>query len=191
MAGTIDDRIKNINAKMARVRQTFGADSTYYDEMMNLVTSYFTKSQRVKQGKSDFRVSRSKDANITTDQLDKMEAALNKHTLQDMKREATQYLRESGHKGRVKTGDFRKAADDIAEIKNEYTEAINALYKWEHASDEAAFIIAEAKKKGKKSYAVLMNILRRARQADNAARANNLKPDATAVPSVVRKIIGD
>lgn len=189
MAGTIDDRIKNINAKMARVKQTFGSDSTYYDEMMNLVTSYFTKSQRVKQGKSDFRVSRSKDANITTDQLDKMEAALNKHTLQDMKREATQYLRESGHKGRVKVGDFRKAADDIAEIKNEYTEAINALYKWEHASEEAAFIIAEAKQKGKKSYAVLMNILRRARLADNSARANNLKADATAVPSAVRKII--
>ena len=189
MAGTIDDRIKNLNAKIARIRRTFGPQSTFYEEMVTKMSAVFGFKNMVKEGKGQFRITRSKNSTITEDQISKMESMLERRSLADMKKEVSQYIRDTGHKGRIKAGDFRKAADDITEIKSQYTEMIEALYKWEHASDEVAFIIAEARTKGKKSYAQLMSIMRRARDAERAVRASGAKPNAMAVSKTVMEIL--
>lgn len=189
MAGTFDDRIKNLNAKIERIKRTFGPQSSFYQEMVTKMSAIFGFKNMVKEGKAQFRLTRSKNSTITTSQIEKMENMLEHHSLADMKKEAATYLREEGKKGRIKIADYRKAAEDITQIKSDYKEMVEALYKWEHASDEAAFIIAEARQKGKKSYAQLMSIMRRARQADANARSAKLKPDARAVSKTVMEIL--
>lgn len=205
MAGTLDDRIKNVNAKMRRAYQTFGANSQYVNQMNNMLLSIFKSTNSLKKLSSGtdvtggWNIRRSyagKDAQQLS-QLDtlvkSMETYLKNHSSDEYRKQVVEYAHSQGFKGRLNQGDMMRFNEEMRDLSDSVDSILDQLYKMRASgkSPHAEAAIAKMQQKGKKSYAELAEIRELWKEAQKRELYGDFKSEKNVMPdSIYRAIYG-
>lgn len=175
---SMDTRIKSINSKLSRVKETLGEASQLYHKLESIVTSVLWKKEQVVITEHTTRISRSRNAGITDAQMSRIESAFAQNTLTQEKQRIREFRKEYNKANgisapnRTSYSDYKTFAAKSMELANDIEDALTFFYNHVEG-DETKIALEIMRQKGIKSTSQLMEVLRLKKQYEAKKPALN------------------